>query len=469
MKNELGLRIVKMFALDKRLLRFSKEQKVLEELHILHGGIDNGRQLYRGYLAKKVKYLFIGIFSVGILALFVFLMPQEIGELSENTILRNGYDEAEKSIILVAKSEGMEEEIEIQLEPMHYSKEQLDSMADEVFLLLSTEVFLKSGTYESADYENNDYESNKNKSNEYSSKLYVVCEHMEFPTALEGYPFSIGWESSNYNVLDNDGSIMENISEEGEIICVTAKLSCYEYVWEKEYALQVFPVAKVWEECFLEEIEKSIEELDNKTSEEEVFLLPQTVNGHTVVYEEKTENSYGKIIIIGVILLICIWFSMDSNLSKQMENRDRQLLIDYAKLVSKLSLYLGAGLSFRTAIRRIVESLDKNRFVTKELEIAVRELENGIAESKVIDSFANRCRLPCYIKLSVLINQNIRKGNNNLQKQLKEEADKAFEERKNLARKYGEEAGTKLLFPMLLMLVVVMVMIIYPAFVSFTV
>ena len=82
---------------------------------------------------------------------------------------------------------------------------------------------------------------------------------------------------------------------------------------------------------------------------------------------------------------------------------------------------------------------------------------------------AERCKVPCYTKLAVLLNQNIRKGNNNLQKNLSEEMDKAFEERKNLARKYAEEAGTKLLLPMILILLVVIVMIMYPAFVSFTI
>ena len=49
---------------------------------------------------------------------------------------------------------------------------------------------------------------------------------------------------------------------------------------------------------------------------------------------------------------------------------------------------------------------------------------------------------------------------------LKQESDDAFEERKCLAKKLGEEAGTKLLFPMVLMLAVVLVMIIVPAFLS---
>jgi hypothetical protein len=50
---------------------------------------------------------------------------------------------------------------------------------------------------------------------------------------------------------------------------------------------------------------------------------------------------------------------------------------------------------------------------------------------------------------------------------LAQEADMALEERLSRARRLGEEAGTKLLFPMMLMLVVVMVLILLPAISGF--
>ena len=57
-------------------------------------------------------------------------------------------------------------------------------------------------------------------------------------------------------------------------------------------------------------------------------------------------------------------------------------------------------------------------------------------------------------------------GNRKLLEQLNEEADRVFSERRNAARRLGEEAGTKLLIPMMLMLVIVMGIVIIPAFLS---
>ena len=50
---------------------------------------------------------------------------------------------------------------------------------------------------------------------------------------------------------------------------------------------------------------------------------------------------------------------------------------------------------------------------------------------------------------------------------LEQEAQNAFEERKHAAKRYGEEAGTKLLFPMMLMLGIVMVILLVPAVLAF--
>ncbi len=51
-----------------------------------------------------------------------------------------------------------------------------------------------------------------------------------------------------------------------------------------------------------------------------------------------------------------------------------------------------------------------------------------------------------------------------LLERLREEADRAAEQRLQKSRKLGEEAGTKMLIPMVMMLGVIMVMIMIPAF-----
>ena len=65
-----------------------------------------------------------------------------------------------------------------------------------------------------------------------------------------------------------------------------------------------------------------------------------------------------------------------------------------------------------------------------------------------------------------MLTQNLRKGSKGLSELLRAEADQAFEERKATAKKRGEEAGTKLLLPMFMMLSMVLLIVIVPAFLS---
>ena len=70
-------------------------------------------------------------------------------------------------------------------------------------------------------------------------------------------------------------------------------------------------------------------------------------------------------------------------------------------------------------------------------------------------------------ELAALLEQNRKNGSRNLRERLRLEMAEAFEERKHQARRLGEEAGTKLLVPLFLLLAVVMVMIAVPAWLAF--
>lgn len=115
----------------------------------------------------------------------------------------------------------------------------------------------------------------------------------------------------------------------------------------------------------------------------------------------------------------------------------------------------------------IRKSEGKRNYAYEEMQIAGQEMKSGISEMSAYERFGKRCGIQLYSKFSALLTQNLRKGSTKLGPLLKEESRLAFEERKNAARKAGEEAGTKLLFPMMMMLCVVMLMILLPAFMTF--
>ena len=94
-------------------------------------------------------------------------------------------------------------------------------------------------------------------------------------------------------------------------------------------------------------------------------------------------------------------------------------------------------------------------------------MDSGIAEAEAYRRFGERCGQMKYKTFSTLLIQNLQKGSRRLGDILEKEAMEAWEERKRKARVLGEAASTKLLVPMVMMLLVVMAIIMIPAFLSF--
>jgi hypothetical protein len=169
--------------------------------------------------------------------------------------------------------------------------------------------------------------------------------------------------------------------------------------------------------------------------------------------------------------MIFIYVTKDKDLHKMVEEREQQMLLDYPEIVSSLALLVGAGMTVPNAWKKIAYDYKKrkedgavtSRYAYEEMLFTIYEMDSGIIQSVAYERFGRRCRIPCYNKLSTMVSQNIRKGAVSLPMLLRQEAKEAFEERKHLARKQGEQAGTKLLGPMMLLLAITMVVIMVPA------
>ena len=160
------------------------------------------------------------------------------------------------------------------------------------------------------------------------------------------------------------------------------------------------------------------------------------------------------------------------NREKEKEIRKRQMLLDYPEIVNKMTLFLGAGMTAKRAWRKVAEDYGRQkevwgeRYAYEEMKYTCHEMDSGVTESQSYENFGRRCDIQVYIRFGALLSQNLRKGTKGLSQLLKLESMQAFEERKARAKRLGEEAGTKLLLPMFLMLAIVLVIVIVPAFLS---
>lgn len=308
---------------------------------------------------------------------------------------------------------------------------------------------------------------------------YIIGQNTSFDSiesslnlisVIPGYPVSIKWYSDNYELVDNYGNV--NSCKEGGTAKLTAVLSCCDYTGEYIVEIYVLPRRLDETEQILTDIKTQIELAQNGS--EEYVLLPASVGGKNITYTMNSDGNQGGIIALMGLAAVTAVVAGDFKQKKNaQEKRLRQMQYDYSEVVSKLTLLMGAGMTVRKSWERIVHDykLQKKekgvRFIYEEMAESYNQLRAGIPESVVYERFGQRCGLKEYLKFSSLICQNLKKGTKDLIVLLESETVEAFENRKNLARRYGEEAGTKLLVPMVLMLAIVMTVIMVPAMMSF--
>ena len=280
-----------------------------------------------------------------------------------------------------------------------------------------------------------------------NKSLEEVRKDLKLITKVEGLPVKLTWELDSYEVLNLDGSLRpENLKEEGTIVELTAYLSCnQEEAVYRGYA-RVLPPLLSPAEIFLQELTREMEELEESGGEKDHRELPLEVQGKRLTWEEKPSSAALGVLILTLVSLAAVYMAQDRELGQKTRERERQMRRDYGRIVSKLVLLMG-----------------ELRYAYEEMALTVREMQNGIAEVKAYESFGLRCRIPCYLKLSILLEQNLRKGSQGLTELLQGEVQEAFEQRREQAACAGEEAATRLLLPMILMLVVVMLLILVPA------
>ena len=270
------------------------------------------------------------------------------------------------------------------------------------------------------------------------------------------------WEFGDGDVIMPDGQIDYTRVEKSQIIPVSVLLKCEKQEYLYSFDLQVMP-PKVSSRGAIEAyVNKYIGE--NESTE---VYLPGEVGSEKINW--KLPKNYDGLIlmVLGVIFIIMMPYIDGYMRQKEVAARQQQMELEYPNIVGRLAIYIGVGLGIRDAIKRIGMSYEneniENCYGKKIMVELSRELQDGVSEYVAMEHMANKSNNKNYKKLALLLQQTGRQGNEKLVEALEREDVLAFEMRQNNAKKAGEEASTKLLFPMVGLFVVIMIMVIVPA------
>ena len=414
--------------------------------HLYPGG--NKEELCRKYYVEKIQKSLMIILCGTMLALLMAVRAIRGQPLEKENMLRRGgvLDEG-KEIILEGIYGDQKKEFRVYMEPIQLDPENMDEQY-RAFTEKLPALILGNNL-----------------------SLQEVKADLDLTDRYEEYPFQVEWKSSNTDVISGSGKVVP--AEQEEEVMLQAMITYGENEWETGLWVNVPAREYTREEYQYRKAVQLLEEAEQNSREEEYWTLPTIVDEIEIKWQNPTKNN-GFLVFIGICMIaILIFFMSDRDLHQELEKQRECMKREYPDIVHKLALYLGAGMTLQGAFHKIGSEYEQQRKTGREISpgyehvlYTCRELKSGVPESQAYERFGRRAGVQEYIRLSTLMTQNLRKGSSSLLVRLHEEAERSLMQRIQTGRKLGEEASTKLLIPMVMMLGVVMVMVMLPAFTS---
>lgn len=392
----------------------------------------------------------LAVLGIGILSTLWTLLSELSGEpgLSEKGIPRGNYGEGEHQVQLEVQWGEYGTRLEMAVGARVYSEQELCLLAEEFREQLPRLILQE------------------------NEALHCVREDLNLAEEYEGYPFQVSWYSTMPEYMERTGRIGKQVSSP-TVVKLQAVFFYEALEWEQwlEITLQPGGVPEDREGRRTKELKDYLEESEQTTRNQGWWQLPTHWEGQALTYRVTEQYLFPGILGIFVVASILVFILARKDLHQKYLERQQQLKSDYPELLHQLTLYLGAGLTIRGSLQKIneayvraMESQGQARAAFEEVGYVCRELATGVPEIRAYENWSRRTGLAEYTQLCTLLVQNLQKGSTRLTQRLREEGEQARKEYLRQCKKKSEEAQTKLLLPLVLMLVVVMLFILIPAF-----
>lgn len=167
-------------------------------------------------------------------------------------------------------------------------------------------------------------------------------------------------------------------------------------------------------------------------------------------------------LFVGLMFAGLAYYYFGTVTAKKILARSEELLHDFSEVVSKLALLTNAGMILREAWQEVADGGEG--VIYAEMRAAVNEMNNGVAEIDAVYNFGTRCIIPEIKKFTSTIIQGMTKGNSELSMMMQDQSKEVWQLKKQLVRREGEKAASKLLIPICIMFIGILVMILIPIF-----
>jgi len=172
--------------------------------------------------------------------------------------------------------------------------------------------------------------------------------------------------------------------------------------------------------------------------------------------------------ILSIVAFFGMPFIVDKGLKDKIEQRRLSIRMEFPEFVNKMTILVNAGMTISKAWEKIATDNKKDTPLFTEMQYTLAEISAGKPEAVAYEEFGRRCKIKEIIKFVSVVVLNLKKGGAEVVPVLKLQAAECWEMRKSAAKQLGEEAGTKVLIPMMIMFVGIILIVVTPAILSFS-
>ena len=171
---------------------------------------------------------------------------------------------------------------------------------------------------------------------------------------------------------------------------------------------------------------------------------------------------------LAIIAFLGMPFLVDNGLQDKIKKRRLSIRMEFPEFVNKMTILVNAGMTISKAWEKIATDARKDTPLFREMQYALAEISAGKPEAVAYEEFGRRCKIKEIIKFVSVVVLNLKKGGAEVVPVLKLQATECWEMRKSAAKQLGEEAGTKVLIPMMIMFIGIIMIVVLPAILSFS-
>ncbi|WP_059046575.1 type II secretion system F family protein [Paenibacillus rubinfantis] len=171
-------------------------------------------------------------------------------------------------------------------------------------------------------------------------------------------------------------------------------------------------------------------------------------------------------LLIGGLLAVLVPVALINDLHRKVQRREQAVLLELPELLNKIVLLVGAGSTVQQAIKRCLERKREQAGhpLYRELLQMQKEWEGGDSFQQAMEGFSKRCGIQEVSAFTTAVLLNYRRGGEDFALALRDLSHSLWEKRKAVGKTLGEQASSKLVFPMVLLFMAVLILVGAPAF-----